>query len=175
MVRDKEATKRRLLDAATDEFAAYGIAGARVDRIAKNAGANKALIYAYFCSKEYLFEMVVQEQVDLAIKSVPITPDDLPGYAGRLFDRYLEHPEVLRLIGWLRLEQGFDAMPEAERRAYADKVAAIQEAQRAGSVPDHFDAEELLSLVVHLSILGFTSAAATRDLVVRSVARLTGT
>lgn len=175
MVRDKEATKRRLLDAATDEFATHGIAGARVDRIAKNAGANKALIYAYFCSKEYLFEMVVQEQVDLAIKSVPITPDDLPGYAGRLFDRYLEHPEVLRLIGWLRLEQGFDAMPEAERRAYADKVAAIQEAQRAGSVPDHFDAEELLSLVVHLSILGFTSAAATRDLVVRSVARLTGT
>lgn len=175
MVRDKEATKRRLLDAATDEFATHGIAGARVDRIAKNAGANKALIYAYFCSKEYLFEMVVQEQVDLAIKSVPITPDDLPGYAGRLFDRYLEHPEVLRLIGWLRLEQGFDAMPEAERRAYADKVAAIQEAQRAGSVPDHFDAEELLSLVVHLSILGFTSAAATRDLVIRSVARLTGT
>ncbi|MEU3626685.1 TetR family transcriptional regulator [Amycolatopsis coloradensis] len=175
MVRDKEATKRKLLDAATSEFATYGIAGARVDRIAKNAGANKALIYAYFCSKEYLFEMVVREQVDLAIKSVPITPDDLPGYAGRLFDRYLEHPEVLRLIGWLRLEQGFDAMPEAERRAYADKVAAIKEAQRAGSVPDHFDAEELLSLVVHLSILGLTSAAATRDLVVRSVARLTGT
>lgn len=175
MVRDKEATKRKLLAAATQEFATYGIAGARVDRIAKNAGANKALIYAYFCSKEYLFEMVVQEQVDLAIKSLPITPDDLPGYAGKLFDRYLEHPEVLRLIGWLRLEQGFDAMPEAEVRAHADKVAAIQDAQRAGTVPDHFDAEELLSLVVHLSILGFSSPAATRDLVVRAVARITGT
>ncbi|MFD5096506.1 TetR family transcriptional regulator [Amycolatopsis thailandensis] len=175
MVRDKEATKRKLLDAATTEFATYGIAGARVDRIAKNAGANKALIYAYFCSKEYLFETVVQEQVDAAIKAVPITPDDLPGYAGRLFDRYLEHPEVLRLMGWLRLENGFDAVPEAEVRAHADKVAAIRAAQRSGSVPDHFDAEELLSLVLHLSFLSFSSPAATRDLVVRSVARLTGT
>jgi AcrR family transcriptional regulator len=41
---DAEATKRRLLDAARDEFAAYGIAGARVDRIAEAAQANKAQI-----------------------------------------------------------------------------------------------------------------------------------
>ncbi|MFE5570390.1 TetR family transcriptional regulator [Amycolatopsis japonica] len=175
MVRDKEATKRKLLDAATTEFATYGIAGARVDRIAKNAGANKALIYAYFCSKEELFEKVVEEQVDLAIRTLTITPEDLPGYAGRLFDRYLEHPQLLRLMGWLRLENGFDAAPEAEVRAHADKVAAIQAAQRAGTVPDHFDAEELLSLVVHLSILGFSSPTATRDLVVRAVGRIVGT
>ncbi|MEU9693046.1 TetR family transcriptional regulator [Amycolatopsis japonica] len=174
MVRDKEATKRKLLDAATTEFATYGIAGARVDRIAKNAGANKALIYAYFCSKEELFERVVEEQVDLAIRTLTITPEDLPGYAGRLFDRYLEHPQLLRLMGWLRLENGFDAAPVAEVRAHADKVAAIQAAQQAGTVPDHFDAEELLSLVVHLSILGFSSPIATRDLVVRAVGRIVG-
>jgi AcrR family transcriptional regulator len=44
--RDSAATKERLLAAATDEFAAHGIAGARVDRIAAAARANKQLIYA---------------------------------------------------------------------------------------------------------------------------------
>ena len=40
---DAQATKRRLLAAATAEFAAHGLAGARVDRIAAAARANKAL------------------------------------------------------------------------------------------------------------------------------------
>ena len=37
------------------EFSAYGIAGARVDRIASAAKANKQAIYAYFGSKDALF------------------------------------------------------------------------------------------------------------------------
>ncbi|WP_235921307.1 TetR family transcriptional regulator [Lentzea tibetensis] len=171
-MRDKEETKRKLLAAAVQEFAEHGIAGARVDRIAKNAGANKAMIYAYFCSKEGLFDEVLKQQVDAAIEAVPITADDLAGYAGRLFDRYVEHPEVLRLAAWHRLENGFDAIPEAEAKAYVHKVAAIAEAQEKGELPQHFDPEELLSLVVHLSILGFSSPVASRDLVVRSVDQL---
>jgi AcrR family transcriptional regulator len=57
--RDSAATKERLLEAATAEFAAHGIAGARVDRIAAAARANKQLIYAYFGSKEQLFDAVL--------------------------------------------------------------------------------------------------------------------
>jgi hypothetical protein len=44
VVRDADATRRRLLDAATEEFAAYGIAGARVDRSAEAGKTNKAQI-----------------------------------------------------------------------------------------------------------------------------------
>jgi AcrR family transcriptional regulator len=54
--RDAARTKQRLLDAACDEFAEYGIAGGRVERIAAAAGCNKALIYAYFDSKDALFD-----------------------------------------------------------------------------------------------------------------------
>jgi AcrR family transcriptional regulator len=49
--RDAEATKARLLAAGTEEFAAHGFAGARIDRIAERAGANKRLIYMYFADK----------------------------------------------------------------------------------------------------------------------------
>lgn len=40
-MRNAEATRERILEAAMAEFSAFGIAGARVDRIAKTAGCNK--------------------------------------------------------------------------------------------------------------------------------------
>lgn len=171
-MRGKEATKAKLLEAALTEFATHGIAGARVDRIAANAGCNKAMIYAYFGSKEDLFEEVLKIQISMVIEAVPITPDDLPEYAGRLFDTYERQPELLRLAGYHRLENGFEAINKAEAEAHVVKVAAIEEAQRDGRLPADFGAEELLSLVVHMSILAFSTPVASRDLVVRSVAKL---
>src|SRR3989442_14420393 len=84
--RDSAATKRRLLAAATDEFAERGGAGARVDRIAATALANKRLIYDYFGDKDGLFDAVVDAYFDRIIDAVPMEADDLPAYAGRLFD-----------------------------------------------------------------------------------------
>jgi AcrR family transcriptional regulator len=172
VVRDREATKAKLLEAALTEFATHGIAGARVDRIAAKAGCNKAMIYAYFGSKEELFEEVLKVQIARVIEAVPITPDDLPGYAGRLFDTYERQPELLRLAGYHRLENGFEVISKAEGDAHVEKVAAIAEAQRQGRLSPDFDPEELLSLVVHMSTLAFSTPVANRDLVVRSVAKL---
>src|SRR3977135_1024676 len=105
MVRDAEATRQRLLDAAGEEFAARGIAGARVDRIAQAAQSNKAQIYHYFGSKDGLFEAVFDRVVEATLREIPIDPADLPEYAGRLFARYREHPESQRLGTWPRLER----------------------------------------------------------------------
>src|SRR5205807_8384320 len=104
MVRDAEATRQRLLDAAAEEFAARGIAGARVERIAQVARSNKAQIYHYFGSKDALFEAVFDRIVEETLSDTAIDPTDLPEYAGRLFDRYQRHPEVQRLATWYRLE-----------------------------------------------------------------------
>lgn len=172
MVRDKEATKAKLLDAALDEFAEYGIAGARVDRIAAKAGCNKAMIYAYFDSKEGLFDELLRIQIDRMIEAVPITPEDLPGYAGRLYDSYVDQPRLLRLVAYYRLEHGFDTVPKAEAEAYRAKAAAIAEAQPHGRVTAAFDASELLDLVVHLSILAFSTPNSSRALVEKAVRRL---
>jgi AcrR family transcriptional regulator len=54
-VRNSEATKRRILDAATAEFSRHGYGGARVDRIADAARTNKRMLYYYHGSKEALF------------------------------------------------------------------------------------------------------------------------
>ena len=58
--RDADRSQRDILAAALDEFAAHGLGGARMDRIAERAGVNKRLIYYYFESKESLFLAVLE-------------------------------------------------------------------------------------------------------------------
>jgi AcrR family transcriptional regulator len=154
VARDADDTRRRLLDAAAAEFAERGIAGARIDRIAAAAKANKALIYAYFGNKGDLFDAVFNALVVDTVHDVPIDPDDLAAYAGRLFDRNLSHPQALRLAVWHALERGGAAIPDAVVAANRDKVAAIAEAQRDGRVSRRFPAEELMVMITGLSILG---------------------
>src|SRR5262245_49880865 len=105
MVRDAEATRQRLLAAARDEFAAYGIAGGRGDRIADAARSNKAQIYHYCGSKDGLFDAVVDAMVRETVDEVPIDATDLPEYAGRLYDSYRRRPWVQRIATWYRLER----------------------------------------------------------------------
>lgn len=62
-VRDPEATKAQILDAAEEEFAKYGLNGARTEAIAARSGVTKAMIYYYFESKEGLYQEVLQHPV----------------------------------------------------------------------------------------------------------------
>lgn len=56
--RDAGRTTADLLRAAEHEFAEHGFAGARVDRIARRAGCNKALIFQRFGDKQGLYTAV---------------------------------------------------------------------------------------------------------------------
>jgi AcrR family transcriptional regulator len=127
MARDPEMTKKRLLDAAVGEFASHGFAGARIDRIAALAETNKRMIYAYFGNKEELFEKVVAHSLQGLLDTVPVRPDDLPRYAGELFDYLVAHPERRRLALWRQLE---DPTPTpAERESTRDKLDHIAAAR----------------------------------------------
>lgn len=55
-----DQTRARILDAATREFSANGLAGARTERIAESAGVNKALLYYYFRSKDALYRETLE-------------------------------------------------------------------------------------------------------------------
>ena len=54
-----ELIKERILLAAEDIFAEKGLAGTRVDEIAKLSGVNKRLIYVLFDSKETIYKTVL--------------------------------------------------------------------------------------------------------------------
>jgi AcrR family transcriptional regulator len=149
--RDPEATKARIFEAAVAEFARHGIAGARIDRIATEAKANKQLIYAYFGNKAELFTKVLAKvMLDLAI-AVPVDPDDIENWIDRLMDYHEAHPEVLRLLFWEGLEygSGTELPDEAERQEhYRRKVAALRDGQARGVVTDAIPPRDLLFLLI---------------------------
>lgn len=66
-------TEERIIKTAIKEFAEHGFAGARIDRIAKNAKVNKAMIYYHFKSKEKLYESILSfhtEGIQNFVKSI---------------------------------------------------------------------------------------------------------
>lgn len=56
-------TEEKILEAAIKEFSEHGFAGARIDRIAKTAKVNKAMIYYFFKGKEKLYESILSIHV----------------------------------------------------------------------------------------------------------------
>ncbi|MEU8346166.1 TetR family transcriptional regulator [Spirillospora sp. NPDC048832] len=113
---DAEATRRRIFEAASAEFAARGLAGARIERIATEARANKQAIYLYFGGKEKLFGAVVRAKMEEIERASDIDPARLTESVGRLFDWYQEHPELIRLLLWEALETRGEVQGEDERR-----------------------------------------------------------
>ncbi|WP_395638489.1 TetR family transcriptional regulator [Pseudolysinimonas sp.] len=142
-----ESTKERILAAATTEFAAFGLAGGRIDRIARAAGANKERIYAYFGSKEQLFAVVVREAVEHSGSWVPEHVEDLPAAVGQLFDLAVREPDIVRLLAWWRLESDRIPLDPEELESYRAKISALRGAQRSGRVDASWHPADLLAIV----------------------------
>jgi AcrR family transcriptional regulator len=103
--RDADRSQRDILEAALDEFAAHGLAGARMDRIAERAAVNKRLIYYYFENKETLFLAVLEqayERIRSEERKLELTQVEPTEAIRRLISftwhYYLAHPEFLTLL-----------------------------------------------------------------------------
>ena len=111
-LRDADRSQQAILDAAREEFALLGLAGARVDSIAERAGLNKRLIYYYFSSKDDLFLAVLEgayANIREAEKELHLL-DLQPAEAVRrlmefTWNYYLEHPEFITLLNSANLHQ----------------------------------------------------------------------
>jgi AcrR family transcriptional regulator len=105
--------QRRILQAATREFAGNGYGGARVERISAAAGTVDRMLYYYFGSKEGLFRAVLErayEELGAAEQRLRLS-DAEPVAAMRAliaftWNYYLKHPEFLRLLNSENLMKG---------------------------------------------------------------------
>jgi AcrR family transcriptional regulator len=145
-----EETKQRILEAATSEFAAFGVAGARVDRIAKVADCNKNLIYVYFTNKDNLFISVLERNLPRIYSELKFDPTDLPDFASRVFDYAHAHPELMRLLAWSALELPAEAAP-VRREARQAKFEAIRQAQSSGILAGWYPPDFLLTMIMSLA------------------------
>ncbi|OCB11424.1 TetR family transcriptional regulator [Mycolicibacterium porcinum] len=151
----RSATELRgeILSAARAEFARYGLAGARIDRIARAAHASKERLYAHFGDKETLFREVFAADAAEFFQSVTLRPDAVPEFVGDIYDLVGRRPEHLRMITWAQLE-GFSLdEPEAGGApAHAQAVAAIQAAQADGHVDPAWDPTDLIAMLFGIGL-----------------------
>ena len=150
-------SRDRVFAAAAAEFAARGFAGANVDRIARAAHVNKAMIYYHFKSKAALYQEIlgdmfhaVGERLGAVVASDATAPQKLAQFVdgdGDLSDRIVDAKPFEK--PWsknvqLRTEQ-VEAMQKTltERGLYRDKVdgkagmltrAALGEYQKANGL-----------------------------------------
>ena len=103
--RDPEGMRLRILEAAKQEFATYGLAGARVDRIAAKAGANKRMLYYHVGKKDDLYLAVLEgayEQIRVEERGLNLEHLDPPEAIERLisftWNYFLRNPEFLALL-----------------------------------------------------------------------------
>ncbi|HLX93206.1 MAG TPA: TetR/AcrR family transcriptional regulator [Puia sp.] len=77
-----DTTENKILGAARKVFWEKGMAGARMQDIADQAGINKALLHYYYRSKEKLFEVIFREASSLFfMKIAGIIESDIPLFA----------------------------------------------------------------------------------------------
>jgi AcrR family transcriptional regulator len=103
--RDPEGMRLRILEAAKQEFAAHGLAGARVDRIAAKAGANKRMLYYHVGKKDDLYLAVLEgayEQIRVEERGLDLEHLDPPDAIERLisftWNYFIRNPEFLALL-----------------------------------------------------------------------------
>jgi len=89
MARPARVSPDRILAAAAAEFSERGFAGARVDRIARRARVNKAMLYYHFGSKRDLYLAVVRDMV-VTVHARARAIADGPGTAEHKLDRWIE-------------------------------------------------------------------------------------
>lgn len=161
--RDPERTRARILDAATREFARHGLGGARVDRIAAGAGANKRMLYYYFGDKDALFQEVLEhayESIRTAEQELDLLGVDPVEGVARLvaftWHYYLAHPEFLTLLNSENLHRGRHLKGSQRIRATNSPLIAtldeiLARGRRAGTFRAGVD-----SLQLYISIAGLS-------------------
>ncbi|HVE53790.1 MAG TPA: TetR family transcriptional regulator [Ramlibacter sp.] len=162
-LRDADRSQSTILAAARDEFAEFGLGGARMDRIAERAGLNKRLIYYYFEDKEKLFQAVLEQAYrDIREQEMQLHLTELePATAVRrliefTWNYYLAHPEFMTLLNSANLHK---ARHLAENRRAQELnsplvetlAAVLERGRREGSFRGGVDAVQLYVSIAGLA------------------------
>ncbi|GAA4314185.1 TetR/AcrR family transcriptional regulator [Actinomadura luteofluorescens] len=129
--RDREATRRRILDAARDLFGEHGYDGVTVRMIAGRAEANTALVHRYFGSKAALFgEVLAGESVIRGV--IAGAPEGLPRRLAEHFVRQVDQRSVTAMSRMLDRSAGHPEVKEILLRYLEDVIVEPMVAQLDG-------------------------------------------
>jgi TetR/AcrR family transcriptional regulator len=164
-----EESRAAILQAAVQEFAREGLAGARTDAIARAAHVNKALLYYYYKDKDTLYGAVLDYVFGgLTLKLGETLSRDLPpreklvAYTGAHFDYIANHPLFPRIVQGEMMRAARGGAPQLMRivkkyfRPLMGKLAVvIRDGQAAGEFrpvnPEHFIPSMIAIITFHFT------------------------
>lgn len=168
-VRDAEATKLRILEAAKKEFSKNGLEGARVDAIALDAKANKRMLYHYFKSKDGLFRTVLErEYLNIRTEETKLDLENLPPRAALetlvrfTWEYYIKNPEFITLVNSENLCQAIHIKNSPTLRTVSQKFirriqALLDRGVRENVFREGIDAAQLNITIASINYYYFTN------------------
>src|SRR5213592_3714822 len=162
--RDPEGMRIRILEAAKQEFATHGLAGARVDRIAQKAGANKRMLYYHVGNKEELYLAVLEgayEKIRAEERELDLDHLDPPQAIERLIDftwnYFIRNPEFLALLNTENLAKAKHLKRSTKVKSmHSPFVEMIRDVVRRGVASGDFRvAVDPVQLYISIAALGF--------------------
>ena len=173
-----EESRAAILDAAAREFADHGVAGARTDAIAKEAGVNKALLYYYFKDKETLYGAVLdhafsglKDTVFRVLDSAAPPREKMLAYVGAYFDFIAANHLYPRLMQreMMRAREGHSPHIEKVIKSYIQPIfVRVSQVLREGTAAGEFrniDPVHFVPSMVAMIVFYFSSAPMMQKIV----------
>ncbi|GIW44574.1 MAG: hypothetical protein KatS3mg077_1856 [Candidatus Binatia bacterium] len=162
---EPQSTKARILAAAEEIFAAKGFAGASTREIADKAGVNISSLHYHWESKETLYFAVFQDVYDRIVEVIRKALEErgssrrkgetIETVMGTLFDFFVEHPTIPRLLV-RRLVENDEGHADIENRVLVPAWKVFGEWTRAyGGVRRSEVEANLFMLTVESAVLFF--------------------
>ncbi len=167
--RNPELTKHDILAAAREEFVEYGLNGARVDRIASRAGANKRLLYHYVGNKEALYAKVLLETYreirrgEQALNLTAMNPKEaMAELVGFTFDHFRQNPYFIRLLAVENIHRAnflkqIKEIPELHSPIQSEIGRVLAAGEQAGDFRQGVDPVQLYITIAGISYFYFSN------------------
>lgn len=170
-----EQSRTAILRAAVAEISREGLAGARIDSIARSAGVNKALLYYYFQDKDALYSAVLDQVFGGLTSAVlealarPLPPrEKLLAYVKAHFEYIAAHPLYPRIVQDEMMRAGHGGTRQLERivqqyfRPLFAKLAVLLGEGRTAGEFRPVDPYQFIPTMISVITFYFTSAPVMR-------------
>jgi len=135
----RDGTIRRILDSAADSFAESGFEGARMDKIAKRAKINKAMIYYHIGDKKALYARVLHDIIGNAAEHFISnldknqSPEQKLKYYINAITRTMDQNPLLSPIMMREQASGGRNLPDAIAQAFAAIIGTVTDILEEGT------------------------------------------
>ncbi|MGV8964381.1 MAG: TetR/AcrR family transcriptional regulator [Candidatus Saccharimonadaceae bacterium] len=160
-------TAELILESAQEHFLQKGFKGTSINDVADQAKINKSLIYHHFGGKENLWKAVKERILKKSAKSCldeidfkrPTLKEFLDAFVPFRFHLYAHHPELVRLMGWQRLESQRELLSGVTNKIFTELDEQIISLQKAGEIRDDLKPDIITYIITSTASNGFMDKA----------------